>query len=121
MFLTVGNARDYFKVKSEFNQLLGFLKKDKMIDGFDNFLRITNQLNNHKELTLSANINFPSVIDVRKVKCSCGKEICKVGLNFDENVMLLTNKLGNETAMQLDKENIDEIIGWLKQIKKELK
>ena len=58
-----------------------------------------------------------SNIDNRKVKCSCGKEGCKVGLNFDENVMLLTNKFGNETAMQLDKQNIDEIIDYLKHIR----
>jgi hypothetical protein len=35
--------------------------------------------------------------------------------------MLLTNKFGNETAMQLDKQNIDEIILHLRQIKKQLK
>jgi hypothetical protein len=67
------------------------------------------------------NIELPSSIDARKVKCSCGEQQCKVGLNFDDNVMLLTNKFGNETVMQLNIENIDEIIEWLKQIRRNAK
>lgn len=129
MFLTVKNKQEYSKAKSELNQILDFFNKREdtknftmlILKGFPVFYKIVNQINNRKKLTIDANIEFTSNIDVRKVKCSCGKEDCKVGLNFDDNAMLLTNKFGNETAMQLDKENIDEIIVWLKQIKKGVK
>jgi len=121
MFLTVKNAKEYDKVKSEFHSLVWFLEKNNFDKGLDYLKQINNQLQNKKQLTLSSILDFESSIDARKVKCSCGKENCKVGLNFDENVMLLTNKFGNETAMQLDKQNIDEIILHLRQIKKQLK
>lgn len=121
MFITFKDENEYEIAKAEFNQLLGFLKGTNNLDGFKMFYDITSQLNHEKEITMATKTELASGIDNRMVHCSCGKKDCKVGLNFDEGVMLLTNKYGNETAMQLNKENIDEIISQLKQMKKSLK
>ena len=117
MFLTFNNSKEYQQAKVEFNQLLGFLKSDIMDAGFQSIVKITNQLNENKDLTLEATVIFPSEIDFRKIKSNYPKS--KVGLNFDSNpsVILLTYRYGNEHPLELDNEMIDEIIKELKSLK----
>ena len=59
------------------------------------------------------------MIDNRKVICACGNLECKIGINFDSepNVMLMTNKHGDDAVMYLNDENIDDLIEFLKQYK----
>jgi len=59
------------------------------------------------------------MLDNRKVKCACGNPQCQIGVNFDSepNVMLMTNKHGDDAVMHLNDENIDELIEILKQYK----
>lgn len=65
---------------------------------------------------MESHIIYPNSLDNRMVRCGCRKPDCKIGLNFDSspNVMLLTDKYGNEHAMHLTKENIKQIKDLLK-------
>ena len=64
-------------------------------------------------------IIYESNIDGRQVKCSCGKDNCKIGLIFDSEskIMMLTDKFGNEHAMYLNEKTISEIKQKLKDFK----
>ena len=70
-----------------------------------------------------SHIVYESYIDNRKIKCSCGSSGCKVGINFDSDpdVMLLTDKFGNEHPMKLDKVNVRELIKALKEYQQTFK
>ena len=52
---------------------------------------------------------YISFLDNRKIKCSCKSLDCKIGINFDENVMLLTDRYGNEHPMYMDKKNTKDL------------
>jgi hypothetical protein len=64
--------------------------------------------------TLEKHTVYVSHIDNRMVKCSCGEEKCKIGLNFDggdgKEVMRLTDKFGNEHTMCLSEQNINDTL-----------
>lgn len=70
-----------------------------------------------------SHIVYESYIDNRQIKCSCGSEDCKVGINFDSDpdVMLLTDKFGNEHPMKLDKTNVGQLIKVLKEYQSALR
>lgn len=70
-----------------------------------------------------SHIVLESYIDNRKIKCSCGKLDCKMGINFDSDpvVMLLTDKYGNEHPMKLNKTNVKQLIKTLREYQQDLK
>lgn len=64
---------------------------------------------------MKSHIIYEDNIDLRHVKCSCGKPECKIGVSFDSepDVMRLHDKFGNEHSMRLDKKNVKQIIARL--------
>ena len=69
---------------------------------------------------LKPHIVYEDHLDMRSIKCACGKENCKIGLSFDSDpdIMRLTDKFGNEHAMHLNKINVTQLIKDLKLILK---
>ena len=99
-------------LKSELNQIFGYMLagNDMSKEKFPEFIKLLNNINSNSN-KLNAVTIYPSNIDLRKIKCACGKDDCKIGLNFDSgsNIMFLNDKYNNEHAMYLDVLNVNEI------------
>lgn len=65
---------------------------------------------------LKSHTIYECIIDCRTIKCSCGKDNCRIGVSFDsdKNMMRLQDKYGNEHTMHLNKKNAKQLIESLK-------
>jgi len=68
--------------------------------------------------------NLVSNIDNRKIECGCGDPKCKIGLNMDTtetgDILLLTDKFGNEHVMHLSKRNVSDLQDYLIDVKRNM-
>ena len=123
---------DFFNGLAEFmdSDRLFFIEqyadlKDKEQDLFQSWFASSKHY--HKSLRIEDKDWFkiyPESLDLRMIDCACGNESCKIGLSFDTSgeseLMKLIHKHGNENVMHLSIESIDEIIGSLRQARRNL-